>query len=101
MDTQEKEFIMCEYCERGAGVKFGWKQPALPYHGQPPMKNLGGNALDTDKWDGYIRDYQTTQPELCLLCPGYFDGDGVGTIIIPINYCPHCGRKLGKSIWGE
>ena len=52
------------------------------------------------------RDYQTATPELILTCSGYFDGDsvktifdinGVGTIHIPIKYCPECGRKLGKE----
>lgn len=23
---------MCMYCERRTDVKFGWKQPKLPYH---------------------------------------------------------------------
>ena len=26
------------------------------------------------------------------------DGEGIGTIYIPIDYCPYCGRKLGKDI---
>ena len=26
-----------------------------------------------------------------------FGGNGVGTIHIPIKYCPECGRKLGKE----
>jgi len=92
---------MCQYCERDKNVKFGWGQPALPYHNPLPLNSLSGNALDVEKWNGYIYDYQTAQPQLCLRCPGYFDEEGIGTILIPINYCPHCGRKLGKSIWGE
>ena len=35
---------------------------------------------------------------LILTCPSYFDGEGVGTIYIPIKYCPECGRKLGKKV---
>ena len=35
-------------------------------------------------------------PELILTCPGYFTGEGIGTIYIPIKYCAECGRKLGK-----
>lgn len=88
---------MCKYCERDKNIKFGWKQPPLPYHNPLPLESLSGNTLENEKWDGFIRDYQTTQPQLCLLCPGYFNGEGVGSIYIPINYCPHCGRKLGKN----
>lgn len=94
---------MCKYCERKRNVPLGhWDQPALPYHGNDLLsgvQDLHGNAIDAEKWDGYIYDYQTTQPELILQCPGFFDGDGVGTIYIPIKFCPECGRKLGKSIW--
>lgn len=87
---------MCMYCERRQDVEFGWKQPKLPYHNQPDCYNLSGNVLENEKWDGVIHDYQTTSPQLILTCNGYFDGDGVGTIYIPIKYCPECGRKLGK-----
>ena len=94
---------MCKYCERKRNVPLGhWDQPALPYHGNDLLsgvQDLHGNAIDAEKWDGYIYDYQTAQPELILQCPGFFDGDGVGTIYIPIKFCPECGRKLGKSIW--
>lgn len=41
--------------------------------------------------------YKTACPELVLACPGYFGGGGIGTIYIPIKYCPECGRKLGKD----
>lgn len=51
----------------------------------------------TKKWNGVIHDYQTTCPELILTCQGYFNGEGVGTIYIPIKYCPECGRKLSKA----
>lgn len=92
---------MCKYCERRKDIKFGWAQPALPYHEPLPMSRLGGNALEPERWDGYIYDYQTAQPQLCLKCPGYFSGNGIGTIFIPINYCPHCGRKLGRDVAKE
>lgn len=88
---------MCMYCERRQDVKFGWDQPKLPYHNNPSMYNLSGNVLDNEKWDGVIHDYQTSSPQLILTQPGYFNGDGVGAIYIPIKYCPECGRKLGKS----
>lgn len=88
---------MCQYCERRTDIKFGWEQPKLPYHEdfQFGSGRLGGNVLDNDRWDGTIFDFQTAQPELHLTCPGYFGGKGIGTICIPIKYCPECGRKLG------
>lgn len=93
----EGEITMCMYCERRTDVKFGWKQPKLPYHSNNISEDrLNGNVLENDKWDGVIHDYQTATPELILICPGYFNGEGVGTIYIPIKYCPECGRKLGK-----
>ena len=88
---------MCRYCERRQDVSFGWNQPKLPYHdARNPCSSLSGNIADFNAFDGMIHDYQTTTPKLILTCPGYFDGDGVGTIYIPIRYCPECGRKLGK-----
>lgn len=88
---------MCMYCERRKDVNFGWEQPQLPYHNQKDISaNLSGNVLENEKWNGVIHDYQTAHPELILTCSGYFNGEGVGTIYIPIKYCPECGRKLGK-----
>lgn len=89
---------MCMYCERRTDVKFGWEQPKLPYHSDNLNEGrLNGNVLENEKWDGVIHDYQTTTPELVLTCPGYFNGEGVGSIYIPIKYCPECGRKLGNK----
>lgn len=89
---------MCMYCERRTDVKFGWNQPKLPLHGNMPSgSDLSGNVLENEKWNGVIHDYQTATPELILTCPGYFNGDGVGTIHIPIKFCPECGHKLGKE----
>lgn len=97
MNGKIGEFIMCMYCERRTDVKFGWEQPKLPYHSNNLTEGrLNGNVLENDKWDGVIHDYQTATPELILTCPGYFNGEGVGTIYIPIKFCPECGRKLGK-----
>lgn len=88
---------MCMYCERRTDIKFGWEQPQLPYHNQEDISaNLSGNVLENEKWNGTIRDYKTSCPELILTCPGYFNGKGIGTICIPIKYCPECGRELGK-----
>lgn len=93
---------MCIFCERRQDVKFGWDQPKLPYHRNLlDGSSLNGNVLENEKWDGAIHDYQTTTPELVLTCPGYFDGEGIGTIHIPIKYCPECGRKLGKDSSGQ
>lgn len=88
---------MCQYCERRQDIKFGWKQPDLPYHSNVPGTKLSGNIADFDLFEGHIFDYQTSQPQLVLTCNGYFDRDGVGTVYIPIKYCPECGRKLGKE----
>lgn len=89
---------MCMYCERRTNVKFGWEQPKLPYHSDNlNAGRLNGNVLENEKWDGVIHDCQTTPPELVLTCKGYFNGEGVGTIYIPIKYCPECGRKLGRE----
>lgn len=89
---------MCKYCERRTDVKFGWAQPKLPYHDiNEPSQNISGNIADFENFDGEIHDYQTATPQLILTCKGFFDGDGVGTIYIPIKYCPECGRKLGKQ----
>lgn len=88
---------MCQFCERRKDVEFGWNQPVLPYHENLPDANLSGNALNNDAWDGRIYDYKSKTAELILTCPGYFDGGGIGTIVIPIKYCPECGRKLGKK----
>ena len=90
---------MCMYCERRKDIKCGWEQPKLPYHNQKDiLANLSGNVLENEKWDGVIHDYQTARPTLILTCPSYFDGECVGTIYIPIKYCPECGRKLGKKV---
>lgn len=69
-----------------------------PYHNpQEPSQNLNGNIADFSLFNGVIHDYQTARPQLILTCEGYFDGDGIGTVYIPIKYCPECGRKLGKE----
>ena len=88
---------MCKYCERRTDIKHGWNQPKLPYHGNLDMYNLSGNIADFEDFEGVIHDYKTTSPQLILTCHGYWSGTGVGTVYIPIKYCPECGRKLGKS----
>ncbi len=37
---------MCMYCERRQDVKFGWKQPKLPYHNQ---KDISGNMTNIEE----------------------------------------------------
>lgn len=98
MITENVRKQLADYRKRRTDVKFGWEQPKLPYHNNMPFgSDLNGNVLENDKWDGVIHDYQTATPELILTCNGYFGGNGVGTIHIPIKYCPECGRKLGKE----
>lgn len=47
---------------------------------------------------GVIHDYQTASPVLIIKDKSCFgsEEDGVGTIYIPIKFCPECGRKLGR-----
>lgn len=47
--------------------------------------------------EGVIHDYQTSCPNLIITDTSFFGGDGVGSLYIPIKYCPECGRKLGKE----
>ena len=85
---------MCKYCERRTDVKLGWDQPELPWHhNQDITKNISGNMIHTVDTVGVIHDYQTASPVLILKdksCFGH-DDDGVGTIYIPIKFCPECG----------
>lgn len=93
---------MCKYCEGRSETNFGWNQPSLPYHNHDcfsPYLNIESNIFNANEWEGHIYDFQTSQPQLILTCNGYKNGKGVGTIYIPIKYCPECGRKLGHSIW--
>ena len=72
----------------------------IPINAEPITANgiiLSGNVLANERWDGVIHDYQTCAPQLILTCPGYFGEGSIGTIRIPIKYCPECGRKLGKQ----
>lgn len=90
---------MCKFCERRRDVTFGWNQPAIPYGSTiNSSEHLSGNAIDEpEKWEARIHDYQTACPSLILTRPDYFDGEGMGTVYIPIKYCPICGRKLGAE----
>lgn len=79
---------MCKFCERQ--TKIGWHQPSL--------EKVNGNIVDEFS-ECVIHDYQTRIPELIIKLPTLAKilwGDGIGTIYIPIHYCPICGRKLGK-----
>lgn len=89
---------MCMYCERRTDISFGWKQPKLPYHDQKDISaNISGNMTNIESTEGVIHDYQTASPCLIITDKKFFNGDGVGTLYIPIKYCPECGRKLGKN----
>lgn len=82
---------MCKYCERRTDIKYGWNQPELPWHRNEEIsRNISGNM---------IHDYQTSSPVLILKDRSSFgiEDIGVGTIYIPIKFCPECGRKLGKT----
>ena len=90
---------MCKYCERRTDMKLGWNQPELPWHeNQDITTNISGNMIHTGDTVGVIHDYQTASPVLILKDKSCFgpDDDGVGTIYIPIKFCPECGRKLGR-----
>lgn len=89
---------MCIYCERRQDVKFGWEQPKLPYHNQKDISaNISGNMTNIETTEGVIHDYQTACPNLIITDTNFFGGNGIGTLYIPIKYCPECGRKLGKN----
>ena len=85
---------MCKYCERRTDVKLGWDQPELPWHhNQDITRNISGNMIHTDDTVGVIHDYQTASPVLIIKDKSCFgsEEDGVGTIYIPIKFCPECG----------
>ena len=85
--------------ERRTDVKLGWDQPELPWHhNQDITRNISGNMIHTDDTVGVIHDYQTASPVLIVKDKSCFgsEEDGVGTIYIPIKFCPECGRKLGR-----
>lgn len=91
---------MCKYCERRTDIKYGWNQPELPWHGNEEIsRNISGNMIHVDDTVGVIHDYQTSSPVLILKDRSSFgiEDIGVGTIYIPIKFCPECGRKLGKT----
>lgn len=73
---------MCKYCERQSG--YGWKQP--------PISGVRDNI--TQGFKGVIHDYQTTSPQLILSA---HTPQGFLNIYVDIDYCPKCGRKLGKN----
>ena len=81
---------MCKYCERD-NVKFITDMPNIPL-------KVCGNVLENEDANIQIFDYQDSQPLLLITQQNYFDGEGIGTMHIPIDYCPYCGRKLGKDI---
>ena len=55
---------MCMYCERRTDIKFGWKQPKLPYHNNPPSYNLSGNVLENEEWDAEFKDKMLAATEV-------------------------------------
>ena len=95
----ERRNIMCMYCERRKDVKFGWKQPNLPWHNNSSGINISSNMTNIETTNGVIHDYQTSTPMLVITDNTSFgeNSDGCGTLQIPIKYCPECGRQLGKK----
>lgn len=79
----------CKYCDR-TNIAFMDDMPKVPL-------KISGNILENEKFDIQIFDYKTSQPMMLVSQKGFFDGEGVGTIYIPIDYCPYCGRKLGED----
>lgn len=75
---------MCMYCERRKDVSFGWEQPELP---------ISGNLEEGTHVQ--IHDYQSAQPEIHITNATL--GNGIATIVIPSNFCPVCGKQLGKA----
>ena len=91
---------MCKYCDR-TNVPFITDMPNIPL-------KISGNILENEKFKIQVFDYNTSQPVMLISQEGFFEGFGVGTIYVPIDFCPYCGRKLGKDIkydkkifWGK
>ena len=71
---------MCIYCKLEAR-HYGINNSLLYYHTTPLDANGAGNVTITMNGDHYAMDFAS-------------EDDGV---IININYCPICGRKLNKE----
>lgn len=94
---------MCMYCERNGR---DWEQmPPLPYMDQNRKDGqsvVTGNMINPMTTTVVIRDYRSRQPELVVMDRSFFleyhnDPTGIGTVYIPIKFCPECGRKLGPA----
>lgn len=94
---------MCMYCERNGR---DWEQiPPLPYMKQNRKDGqsvVTGNMINPMTTIAVIRDYRSKQPELVILDRSFFqkhynDPSGIGTVYVPIKFCPECGRRLGKA----
>lgn len=94
---------MCMYCERNGR---DWEQiPPLPYMEQNRKDGqsvVTGNMINPMTTIAVIRDYRSKQPELVILDRSFFlryhnDPAGIGTVYVPIKFCPECGRRLGKA----
>lgn len=98
---------MCMYCERNGR---DWEQmPPLPYMEQDRKAGqsaVTGNMISPHATTVFVRDYRSKQPELVVLDRSFFvkyynDPAGIGTVYIPIKFCPECGRRLGGSGSGK
>ena len=94
---------MCMYCERNGR---DWEQmPPLPYMNQnrkDGQSAVTGNMISPHATTVSVRDYRSKQPEMVVMDRSFFlkyhnDPTGIGTVYIPIKFCPECGRRLGRS----
>lgn len=75
---------MCQYCENGNGKEFKLYSN-LPIQDDFDKEYIENNQLQ------YIR--QDKQKYFLVTETNNEDGD---VLILEINYCPMCGRKLGE-----
>lgn len=76
---------MCKFCRRSGNAISDY----LP---------VIGNVAD-DSASAEIRDYGTARSELVIRIPVMdkrHQNRGIGALSIPIDYCPVCGRRLGR-----
>lgn len=79
---------MCMYCDR--------KDQAIPL---PLPVEILGNMITPETTTVQILSYCTRRSELVVTDYNYFTKDdpsstGIGTVCIPIKFCPMCGNRL-------
>lgn len=87
---------MCKYCEtvKHTGGKVGNSAKYELMENLPIIDEYSEQAIvpDGENPVQYIRKYRD---KFCLITE-LADGDGT-VLLLPINNCPICGRKLGKQ----